>query len=109
MSPEIVRRRATDQRVDLFSLGVTFYCLIAFKHPWQGEVVTGRAALHHDTSPPTPLVDVCPNVNPFLARSVMQLMHPKVEERTPTIDHFIKTISRLEHVYQDGAPSPELN
>ena len=108
MSPEIVRRRPTDKRVDLFSLGVTFYCLIAFAHPWQGDVVSGRAALHHDTSPPKPLEDVCPNVDPSLARGVMQLMHPKVEERTPTIEQFIQRIGKLKSAYKDGAPSPEL-
>lgn len=108
MSPEIVRRRATDQRVDLFSLGVTFFCLIAFSHPWQGEIVTGRAALQHDTSPPKLLTDVCLNVEPTLARAVMQLMHPKVEERTPTIEQFIQTIGRVQAVYKDGAPSPEI-
>ena len=108
MSPEIVRRRATDKRVDLFSLGVTFYCLIAFAHPWQGEVVSGRAALHHDTSPPKELLDVCPNVDPSLSRSIMQLMHPKVEERIPTIEQFIQMIGRIKNVYKDGAPSPEM-
>ena len=109
MSPEIVRRRQTDKRVDLFSLGVTFYCLIAFKHPWQGDEVTGRAALHHDTSPPKPLTGVCPNVDPSLARSVMQLLEPKVDERTPNIEHFIQAIARVKSVYKDGAPSPEID
>ena len=108
MSPEIVRRRATDKRVDLFSLGVTFYCLIAFTHPWQGEIVSGRAALQHDTAPPKELMEVCPNVEPSLARSVMQLMHPKVELRTPTIEQFIGALERVKNVYQDGAPSPDL-
>lgn len=109
MSPEIVRRRATDKRVDLFSLGVTFYCLIAFSHPWQGEIVSGRAALQHDTAPPRPLTEACPNVNPSLSRQIMQLMHPKVDERTPTIEQFISALSRIDHVYQDGAPSPQLS
>ena len=102
MSPEIVRRRHTDKRVDLFSLGVTFYCLLCFAHPWQGEIVTGRAALHHDTSPPKGLIEVCPNINPVLARAVMQLMHPKVEERTPTIEQFLQSIRSVKEVYTDG-------
>ncbi|WP_436717689.1 serine/threonine-protein kinase [Roseiconus lacunae] len=106
MSPEIVRRRATDKRVDLFSLGVTYYCLIAFRHPWQGEEVTGRAALHHDTSPPMPLGEACQNVNPHLSRAIMQMIEPKVDERTPTIEHFIQALSRVKEVYQDGAASP---
>ena len=89
MSPEIVRRRATDKRVDLFSFGVTCYCLISFEHPWQGSEVNGRAALQHDTSPPTPLIERCPNVDPRLAKAVMHAMNPNVEERTPSIDQFL--------------------
>lgn len=108
MSPEIVRRRATDKRVDLFSLGVTFFCLIAFEHPWQDDVVTGRAALQHDSSPPKSLIEVCPNVDPSLARSVMQLMNPRVDERTSTIENFIQSIARVKSVYTDGAPSPDI-
>ena len=106
MSPEIVRRRATDKRVDLFSLGVTFYCLIAFVHPWQGEEVTGKAALNHDTRPPVPLAEACPNVDPNLARAVMQMMDPKVDDRTPSIEHFLQLLQRVKGVYVDGAPSP---
>lgn len=108
MSPEIVRRRATDKRVDIFSLGVTFYCLIALEHPWRGDEVSGKAALNHDTRPPRELTEACPNVEPSLARAVMQMMHPKVDERTPNIEQFIQTIGRLKSVYRDGAPSPEL-
>ncbi len=71
MSPEIVRRRATDKRVDIFSFGVTCYCLCSFEHPWQGEILNGRAALQHDTSPPTDLLERCPNIDPRLARAIM--------------------------------------
>lgn len=108
MSPEIVRRRATDKRVDLFSLGVTFYCLLALEHPWPGGEVSGRAALHHDTSPPKPITDACPNVDPVLGRSVMHLMEPNVDNRTPDIDHFLHSIRNVKHAYVDGAPSPVL-
>lgn len=103
MSPEIVRRRKTDKRVDIFSFGVTAYCLIAFAHPWQGEEVTGKAALHHDTSPPKPLLDVCPNVNPTLAKAVMQALEPKVEERMPTIEQFLYQIRNVESAFVDGS------
>ncbi len=36
MAPEVVRRRATDQRVDIFSFGVTCYQLLTFELPWPG-------------------------------------------------------------------------
>ncbi len=99
MSPEIVRRRHTDKRVDIFSLGVTFYCMLTFAHPWQGEVVSGRAALHHDTSPPTPILERAPKIEPRLAKAVMQAMAPKVEERTPTIENFLHQIRNVETAF----------
>ena len=102
MSPEIVRRRPTDKRVDIFSFGVTCYCLLTFKHPWQGEIVTGRAALHHDTSPPTDIRDRRLDLNPRLARAVMQAIDPKVEQRTPTIEQFINAIRSATHELADG-------
>ncbi len=99
MSPEIVRRRATDKRVDIFSLGVTFYCLCAFEHPWQGEILNGRAALHHDTSPPTDLIERCPNIDPRLARAIMNMIQPKVEERTESVDQFLHAIRSVKTAF----------
>jgi serine/threonine protein kinase len=99
MSPEIVRRRATDQRVDIFSFGVTCYCLCAFEHPWQGRILNGRAALHHDTSPPKDLVARCPKIDPLLARAIMNALNPKVELRTPNMGEFLQTIRSVKAAF----------
>jgi serine/threonine-protein kinase len=101
MSPEIVRRRATDQRVDIFSFGVTCYCLCSFQHPWQGDEVSGRAALHHDTSPPIELTERVPNIHPRLARAVMSALQPKVEQRTASMDQFLQTIRSVDSAIID--------
>jgi serine/threonine protein kinase len=99
MSPEIVRRKRTDKRVDIFSFGVTCYCLIAFAHPWPGEEVSGRAALNHDTSPPIDLLERCPNVDPRLSRAIMNALEPKVDQRTPNMDQFIDSIRSVKSVF----------
>lgn len=96
MSPEIVRRRPTDHRVDIFSFGVTCYCLCTFQHPWQGDEVTGKAALHHDTSPPTEILERRNDIDPRLARAIMQALAPRVEERTPTMKQFLSAIRKVE-------------
>lgn len=106
MSPEIVRRRPTDKRVDIFSFGVTCYCLLTFSHPWQGEIVSGRAALHHDTSPPAEIRERRADVDPKLARAVMQAIQPQVAQRTPTIDQFIGHIRSVEFEYASQTPQP---
>ena len=101
MSPEIIRRRPTDQRVDIFSFGVTCYCLCSFQHPWQGEILNGRAALHHDTSPPKDLRERCPNIDPRLSRAIMHACHPKVEERTKDMDQFLQAIRSIPKAFVD--------
>ncbi len=99
MSPEIVRRRNTDSRVDVFSLGITFYCLLTFSHPWQGEVVTGRAALQHDTSKPTDLLERCDRVDPRLARVIMKMIEPNVDNRLKSIDEFLNLTRKVENAF----------
>ena len=101
MSPEIIRRRPTDQRVDIFSFGVTCYCLCSFQHPWQGEILNGRAALHHDTSLPTDLRERCPNIDPRLSRAIMHALHPKVEERTKDMEQFLQAIRSVDKAFVD--------
>ncbi len=99
MSPEIVRRRPTDKRVDIFSFGVTCYCLCSFEHPWQGSILNGRAALQHDTSPPKDLMERCPNIDPRLSKAIMHALNPTVEERTTDMDQFIGAIRAVETAF----------
>lgn len=99
MSPEIVRRRHTDSRVDIFSLGVTFYCLLTFSHPWQGEIVSGRAALQHDSSEPTDLLERRPDVEPRLARMIMKMIEPNVDNRLKSIDEFLNLSKKIDSAF----------
>ena len=70
MSPEIVRRKATDRRVDIFSFGVSAYEMYAGSLPWTASVVTGKAAMEHD-KPATPIESHCPNLD----RHLVDLIH----------------------------------
>ncbi|TWU49408.1 serine/threonine protein kinase [Rubripirellula reticaptiva] len=101
MSPEIVRRRPTDKRVDIFSFGVTCYCLCCFEHPWQSQMLNGRAALQHDSSPPKDLIKRCPNIDPRLARTIMHALNPDVDARTADMDQFLHGIRQVEKAFVD--------
>lgn len=95
MSPEIVRRRSTDKRVDVFSFGVSCYCLCTFEFPWQTAITNGRAALNHDSTPPTEILEYRANLDPRLAKAIMQAMNPRVNERTSSLDLFLKQIQAV--------------
>lgn len=95
MSPEVVRRRPTDKRVDIFSFGVSCYCLCTFEFPWQATQTNGRAALHHDTSAPKEILVARPDLDPRLGRAIMQAMNPKLEQRTTSLDIFLRQIQAV--------------
>jgi len=95
MATEIVRRRATDHRVDIFSFGVTCYYLITLDLPWQISDTTGRAALHHDTSPPREILELCPDLDKSLAAAVMAAIKPNPDSRTPDMDTFLRQIRNV--------------
>ena len=92
MAPEIVRRRATDHRVDIFSFGVTCYHLLTFELPWPAGDTSGMAALHHDTSPPTDIFSYRPDLDRSLGTAVMAAMDPKLNSRTTDVEIFLKQI-----------------
>ncbi|MFO0921436.1 MAG: serine/threonine-protein kinase [Pirellulales bacterium] len=92
MAPEVVRRRQTDQRVDIFSFGVTCYHLLTFELPWPFSEASGMAALHHDTSPPADIFKYRPDLHPNLAATVMQAMDPNPAKRIQDMETFIKQL-----------------
>jgi serine/threonine-protein kinase len=96
MAPEVVRRKATDQRLDIFAYGVSMYELFAFELPWlRGD--TGQAAMTHGQSAPPPLRKFYPKINPTLEAAIHKCMESEPENRFPSITQYLKAISRLKH------------
>jgi serine/threonine-protein kinase len=91
MSPEIVRRRATDHRVDIFSFGVTAYELFAFASPWPGTVATGKKAMEHD-KPPIPITDVCSEIDSSLADAIHACLSANPVDRPKTMSEFSQAL-----------------
>lgn len=86
MAPEIVRRRSTDHRVDIFALGVTGYRLCTFEHPWGVTDTTGKAALHFDQRPPKPILEYRPDLNRKFANAIMSCIEAEPDKRPDNTD-----------------------
>jgi len=95
MSAEIARRRSTDQRVDVFSLGVTFYQLCAFELPWPSADMTGKVALLHDSQEPVPLTVANPEIDSALADLIHRCIAPKPEARPDDIPTLTRELNRV--------------
>jgi eukaryotic-like serine/threonine-protein kinase len=94
MAPEIVRRRKTDQRLDVFAFGVTAYEVVTFDLPWpRGD--DGRAALAHDLAPPVDIRQHRPKINETLAKTIMWCLTPNADDRCPSMERFLHLISGL--------------
>jgi len=90
MAPEIIRRRATDQRLDVFAFGVTAYELCTFELPWP-RGADGMAAMTHEQAP----VDIrkhCPRMHPALAKAIHACIEPDLANRCPSMAKFLQAI-----------------
>ena len=96
MAPEIVRRRATDERLDIFSFGVTVYRFLTFEHPWRSTDTTGKAALAHDTNEVTPIHEHRPDLNRKLATAIHKCMEVEPDKRMPSCKRFLSAIRSVE-------------
>jgi eukaryotic-like serine/threonine-protein kinase len=93
MAPELVRRRATDQRLDVFAFGVTAYEFCSFELPWV-RGTTGMAAMSHD-QPPTDIHEYCPDINPLLAKAIHACIEPEVTKRCPSMEQFLQLLRKV--------------
>jgi eukaryotic-like serine/threonine-protein kinase len=93
MAPELIRRRPTDQRLDVFAFGVTAYEICTFELPWlRGR--DGRAALSHD-QPPVDINRFCPKIHPQLARAIHSCIEADLNRRCPSMEAFLHHIAKV--------------
>jgi len=95
MAPELVRRRPTDQRLDIFSFGVTIYELCCRQLPWpRGD--SGLAAMTHDQTP-TPIEEYRPDINRTLAKAIHFCLEADPKKRCPSMEKFLFLIQKVEY------------
>ncbi len=92
MAPEIIRRRHTDHRVDIFAFGVTAYQTCTYELPWPVTDTTGLAALSHDTQKPEDILYYRPRLNKKLAAAIMKCIEANPKDRFRTMDDFLSEI-----------------
>ncbi len=96
MAPELVRRRNTDERLDIFAFGVTMYELCTRELPWPRGQSGGLAAMSHD-QPPTPINQYRPKIHPDLAQAIHRCLEADPQKRCPSLTEFLQMIRRVEY------------
>lgn len=80
MAPEILEQRPSDDRADIFSLGVVFYEALARQHPFRAGTLleTSRRIVEENPAPPGKLN---PEVPPQLDALVMRMLAKRPADR----------------------------
>lgn len=97
MAPEVVRRKPTDHRLDIFAFGVSMYEMFAFELPWQRGAGDGRAAMGHGQSKPAPLEKLYPKIDPRLRDVIHKCIQPEPEARFQSMKLVLNAIRSVKH------------
>jgi len=95
MAPEVCAGSPGDARADLYSLGATFYHMLAGTPPFQGTSIT-QLSLQHNQAPVAPLAEKVPGLPRALSSLVHRLLRKKPAERFASADEVVEAIERVE-------------
>jgi tetratricopeptide (TPR) repeat protein/TolB-like protein len=95
MAPELLLERQSDERADIFSLGVVFYELLTGQHPFlaQGLVATVDRILHEE---PPSICEQNPQVPPALQRIVSKMLAKDPVERYASARELLAELQRID-------------
>ncbi len=94
MSPEQVQGKPLDHRSDLYSLGVTFYHMLAGRPPFTADAPVALA-LKHIQEVPASLAVHRPDLPPELVALVMKLLAKDPDDRYATAKDLLRDISKI--------------
>ncbi len=101
MAPEQVRGEATDERTDLFALGILVYELAAGQRPFTGATSADvSSAILRD--PPPPLTRVRAELPAELERVVAQCLEKEPARRIASALELCNELRRIKHVVESG-------
>jgi len=91
MSPEQGSDEPLDHRSDMYSLGATFYHLLAGHPPFGGSSPLKVISAHLTKAPP-PLAEAAPDVPPALRAVIMKLLSKDADDRYDDYDDLIDAL-----------------
>lgn len=102
ISPEQARGGYSDERSDLYSLGITMFEMVTGHVPFEGDNTVTVALAHLENPMPDPRT-LNPDVSPILARIILKCTEKRPERRYPNAAAVISDLRRV--LLNDDDPS----
>lgn len=96
LAPEVIRREAKDERIDVFAWGVTAFEFLTNRQPYDDSadpMVTMRNRMNHD---PLPLSRVAPHLPAPLCDLVQAALTRRKEDRWKRMDRMAEALRELD-------------
>ncbi len=101
ISPEQLKGQATDQRADLFSLGVVIYEMLLGKRPFKGENITSLiySVLHHKPLKPS---DINPQIPLLFDRLTFKALEKNPDARFQKASEMVSILNDFVESFAPG-------
>ena len=88
MAPELIKRQGTDERIDIFSFGVTCFEMFTRQLPWDSGD-TMESVLQHINSPPRDIKIYAPKLDGQVAQTIMKALERDPRDRWSTMREMV--------------------
>lgn len=95
MAPELIMRRETDQRLDVFSYAVTCFEMYTKRHPWQAAM-TLDAVVQHINQEPLQVAVAEPKIDSRIAEVIMKGLERNPDDRWQTVAEMVAQLREAE-------------
>jgi serine/threonine protein kinase len=94
MAPELIKRGATDERIDIFAFGVSAYECITGKLPWDAPDTTQMMVMHMNNPPKDPR-EIRPDIDDDLVKLLLRMLAQNPKKRIGSMKEVAEALRGL--------------
>jgi len=101
MAPELVRRQATDQRIDIYSFAVTCFEMWTRRLPWESGQT--EAVMQRVNHPPEDIRQFAEDIDDEVAEIIMKGLATRPDDRWPSMTKMIEALESVNQRLNSGS------